>query len=221
MKYVLLLLLIVPFVCADAVVKGVVLDSLDNLVGFAEIKLDCMEGSFSADKFGAFSVSGIPSGPCRVFAAYGDGGGFELVNIEDNQTMYIEVKLDKTIVNIPQKHNYLFPALIILIVLIVFSAILFKIWKKEKVLEKKVRAESHSARVLDVLKTLKPKEASVVEFLLQNRNESSQSKIRHATGLPRTSLARCLKDLESKKIICVERHGKLVKVRLSDWFLER
>lgn len=222
MKYILLLLLIVPFVCADAVVKGVVLDSLDNLVGFAEIKLDCMEDSSFADKFGAFSVSNVPSGPCRVFAAYHDGGGFELVNIEDNQTMYIEVKLDKTIVNIPQKRSYFFPAAIIVFVLILFFAvILFKVWKKEKSLEKKVKSESHSARILDILKTLKPKEASVVEFLLQNKNESSQSKIRHGTGLARTSLARCLTDLESKNLVCVERHGKLVKVRLSDWFLGR
>ncbi len=217
MKYILLLLLLVPFVAADAVVKGVVIDSLDNLVGFAEIKLDCMEGTFTTDKFGTFSVSNVPSGPCRVFAAFRDGGGFELVDIQSNQTIYIELKLDKTIVNLPKQHNYLLPILVF--VVFVLAVLAYKFWKKEKRLEKAVKAESHSARIHDVLKTLKPKERSVVEFLLQNDNVGSQAKIRHSTGLARTSLARCLTDLEGKNIVSVERLGKLVKVRLTDWFL--
>jgi len=218
MKYILLLLLLVPLVCAgNATVKGVVLDGLDNLVGFAEIKFDCMEGSFTADKFGTFSVSNVPSGPCRVFAAFRDGGGFELVDIQSNQTTYVELKLDKTIVNLPKQHNYLLPVL--LFVVFVLAVLAYKFWKKEKRLEKAVKAESHSARIHDILKTLKPKEKQIVEFLLQNNNAGSQAKIRHSTGLARTSLARCLTDLEAKNIIAVERLGKLVKVRLTDWFL--
>lgn len=218
MKYILLLLLLVPLVSAgNATVKGVVLDGLDNLVGFAEIKFDCMEGSFTADKFGTFSVSNVPSGPCRVFAAFRDGGGFELVDIQSNQTTYVELKLDKTIVNLPKQRNYLLPVLLFVVFVLIVLA--YKFWKKEKRLEKVVKAESHSARILDILKTLKPKERSVVEFLLQSKNECSQSRIRHSTGLARTSLARCLTDLEGKNIVAVERLGKLVKVRLTDWFL--
>ena len=214
MKYILLLLLLLPVVGADAVVKGVVIDSLDNLVGFAEIKLDCMEDSFSTDKFGTFSVSSVPEGECRVYAAYRNGVGFQTVDVKANQTVYIELKLDKTIVNIPQKISYVLPAVIIIILLLV--VVLYLKFRKRKVEKAELK---HPSRIQDILKTLKPKEKSIVEFLLQNNNSSSQARIRHSTGLARTSLARCLQDLESKNVVAVERLGKLVKVRLTDWFL--
>jgi len=70
-----------------------------------------------------------------------------------------------------------------------------------------------------ILKTLNKKEKAVVEFLLANTNKASQAKIRHATGIPRTSLSRVLQSLEGKKIVHVEKHGKMVNVALTDFFL--
>lgn len=215
MKYILLLLLLLPLVSAEnATVKGVVIDSLDNLVGFAEIKLDCMEGIFTTDKFGTFSVANVPEGQCRVYAAFRNGVGFQTVDVKANQTIYLELKLDKTIVNIPDRINYVLPIVVVVVLLVVVVLYLkFRRKKTEKVELK------HPSRIQDILKTLKPKEKQIVEYLLQNNNAGSQAKIRHATGLARTSLSRCLQDLESKNIIAVERLGKLVKVGLTDWFL--
>jgi len=216
-RYLLLLVLLIPFVSAEnGTVKGVFLYRLDNLVGYAEIKLDCLEfETFTTDKFGTFSVKNVPPGPCRVYAAYRDGAGFQLVNIETNQTIYIELKLDKTIVNIPQPRNYLLPVLALIILL--FIILYFKL-RKKKVVERKIEA---AARVKDILPTLNPKERDVVSFLLANRNKATQAEIRHTTGIPRTSLARVLQSLETKNIIKITKIGKAVKVHLTDWFLEK
>jgi uncharacterized membrane protein len=66
---------------------------------------------------------------------------------------------------------------------------------------------------------LNEKEKKIVNYLLENDNKGVQSCIRHETGIPRTSLSRCLKSLEIKKIIEVEKIGKAVKIKLTDWFL--
>lgn len=218
MKQLLLLfVLLVPFVSAETgTVKGVVLDRLDNLVGYAELKLDCLEfETFTTDKFGTFSIKDVPPGPCRVYAAYRDGAGFQLVDIETNQTIYIELKLDKTIVNIPQPRNYLLPVLALII--FIFVVLYFKFRRVVKV-ERKVEV---GPRVKDILPTLNPKERDVVSFLLANRYKATQSEIRHNTGIPRTSLARALQSLETKNIIKITKIGKAVKIHLTDWFLER
>ncbi|HLF54641.1 MAG TPA: carboxypeptidase-like regulatory domain-containing protein, partial [Candidatus Nanoarchaeia archaeon] len=135
----LLLLLLVPFVSAEnAAIKGIVFDRLDNVVGFAEIKLDCLEQTFAADKFGTFSIKDVPPGPCRIHAAFRDGTGFQLITIEPNQTMYIELKLDKTIVNIPKEGNYLLP--VVLAIAVLLLVLYFVLRKKKVVEEKKVEA---------------------------------------------------------------------------------
>ncbi|HLF54786.1 MAG TPA: hypothetical protein VI612_03640, partial [Candidatus Nanoarchaeia archaeon] len=180
------------------------------------IKLDCLEQTFVADKFGTFSIKDIPPGPCRVHAAFRDGTGFQLITVEPNQTMYIELKLDKTIVNIPEEGNYLLP--VILAIAVLLLVLYFVLRKKKVVEEKKVEA---GARVKDILPTLNPKERDVVNFLLANRYKATQAEIRHNTGIPRTSLARTLQSLETKNIIKIVKVGKAVKVHLTDWFLEK
>jgi len=55
-----------------------------------------------------------------------------------------------------------------------------------------------------------------MEFLLQNDRSASQAKIRHGTKIPRTSLARVLNKLESKKLIIIEKEGKMVNIHLSN-----
>ena len=85
--------------------------------------------------------------------------------------------------------------------------------KKEK------HKEKINKRAKDVIETLNEKEKKIVNYLLEHEHKGVQSSIRHETGIPRTSLARCLKSLEIKKIIEVEKHGKAVKIKLTDWFL--
>ncbi len=80
---------------------------------------------------------------------------------------------------------------------------------------------AQGGRAKDIMVTLNANEKSVVSFLLKGKGEGTQAGIRHGTMIPRTSLARVLESLSSKKIIDVEREGKAVRVRLTSWFLER
>jgi len=223
----LLFLLFVPIVFAGtAAVNGVVLDRLDNLVSFAEIKFECLNQVISADKFGSFSIKDVPVGECRVFAAYKDAAAFETIDVLPNQTLFVELKLDKTIINLPPKNNFIgwtaLPiALFILLCLFLFVVFFFKFRKKGTPTSRIEAKESRSSKLRDVLKVLRPNEKAVVEFLLQNNHESSQNNIRYGTGISRTSLARCLRDLEAKNIVSIARLGKLVKVKLADWLLEK
>ncbi len=86
-------------------------------------------------------------------------------------------------------------------------------------LNHKTEASSDSKVSEAILKTLNSKEKAIVEFLLSNSNKASQAQIRHNTSIPRTSLTRVLQSLEAKKIINIERQGKMVKVELTDFFL--
>lgn len=226
--YALIFVLLVSLAQA-ATIKGTVMDSLDNLVAGAELKADCLEGKiFITDKFGSFLMGNLPEGKCRVYANFKDGVGFKDIIIE-NGTMDLEIKLDKTIVNISRDKDNLFLVVVLIILAVLISLIFlyFKLLKKEKKLEKqelkeeKEIKELKQKRVKDIFPTLNSKEKKVVEFLLTNKHQSSQATIRHNTGISRTSLARCLKGLEAKKIISIEKIGKLVKIKLTDWFLEK
>lgn len=225
--YLLMFILLASFVSAEtSTVKGIVLDSLDNLVSYADLKLDCLEGNFTADKFGSFSIKDVPAGSCRIFANYNDAIGVEKINIEPNQTLDLEIKLDKTIVNLPKKTDYGLIAILVLILLvIIFFIWYFKLFKKIKKLEKEEKKEKKEIkelkgeRVKDITKTLNSKEKKIIGFLLENNNQSSQAKVRHNTGIPRTTLARSLKNLEAKNIVSTQKIGKMVKIKLTDWFL--
>jgi len=225
--YLLMLVLIISMVDAQTTVKGVVLDSLDNLVDGAELKADClMDERFVTDKFGSFMIEGLPSGNCRIYATFADGVGFEDIVIEE-KTLDLEIKLDKTIVKFSERSNYNVLLFVLGIVILILILLYFKLLRKERKIERKVKEEekeikrSEHKRARDILKTSNAKERKIIEFLLDNNHISSQSKIRHNTGITRTSLARCLKGLEAKNIVSLERIGKLVKVKLTEWFLEK
>ncbi len=234
-----MLVFFIPLVNAETIVKGVVVDSLDNLVEGAKIKTDCLEGrNFETDKYGSFLIRNVPGENCRIYATFADGVGFADITVE-NQIYTPKIKLDKTIVNLSAgKKNYtfiLFLAIVLVIALIFIGLFLKLSGKKEKEQkgaeenkQKEIKKEciekikeTKSGRVKDILKILNSNEKKVVGFLLENNNQSSQARIRYNTGIPRTSLARCLRGLEAKKIVSVEKLGKMVKVKLTGWLLEK
>ena len=93
--------------------------------------------------------------------------------------------------------------------------------KKEKEVSKK---EEINKRAKDIIQTLNEKEKKVVKYLLEHeykgkKHQGIQSNIRRETGSPRTSLARAIESLKIKKIIEVEKIGKAIKLKLTDWFL--
>ncbi|MFH1439929.1 MAG: hypothetical protein ABIG89_05150 [Candidatus Woesearchaeota archaeon] len=95
--------------------------------------------------------------------------------------------------------------------------------KSKKV--KKGRITDKTGRMEAILVTLNKKEKAVIEHILNskesidNNYSVSQANIRHSTNIPRTSLSRVLQSLEAKKIINIEKHGKMVKISLTDFFL--
>jgi len=211
------------FVYPVGTVKGIVKDNLDNIVGDAELKFECTpnpEITFPSktDKFGGFYANFVPTGKCKIFASYNGGIGFKEVDIIKGNLEDIEINLDKSIIS--KEGNILFQLGITLLIIV---ALLIAYFRKEiefHFFKKKEKPkETINKRAKDVIETLNEKEKKIVNYLLEHEHKGVQSSIRHETGIPRTSLARCLKSLEIKKIIEVEKHGKAVKIKLTDWFL--
>lgn len=225
-------------------VRGIVKDSLDNIVGFADLKFACkplpkIEHPLQADKFGTFSTI-TPIGKCKIYASYENALGFEEIILEHGELRDIEIKLDKTIVSFPTKkytdYGILFLAAITIIAVITYFATRRKLKKERKHLRKKeaqVKEEKEeekfavkkkeeikpTKRSEDIIATLNQKEKEIVNCLQLNRGEINQARIRHQTGIPRTSLSRIMISLENKNIIKVRKEGKAVKISLTDWFL--
>lgn len=215
--YALLFILLLPIANAEiATVKGIVLDSLDNLVGYADIKLDCIEDqTFSTDKFGTFMIKDVPVGECKVYANYKDAIGFRNITIKLNQTSDIEIKLDKTIINVTMEKSYFGLSLLLLIFIIL---IVYFIFRKNKTKKPKKPKDKKIRRVADIMKTLNSKEQHIANLLLEKKS-MGQANIRHELKIPRTTLSRLLQSLEKKNIVEIEKSGKVVNVKLTNWFL--
>ncbi|NQU78391.1 hypothetical protein HQ545_01345 [Candidatus Woesearchaeota archaeon] len=199
--------------------RGVVKDRTGNIVAGAVLKLECStdigsESPQKADEIGSFYVETIPAGPCRIYASHENKVGF--VDIEVTRGNLYNVDIVLPINNYTQ---YIIAGIIfILIIIIILLSVHIKNLKTAlKTPGKKVM----KGRYADVLHTLSAKEKNIVEFLMQTGGKNSQAHIRHNTGIPRTSLSRCLKTLEQKNIISIEEVGKTRKIILTPWFLGR
>lgn len=94
--------------------------------------------------------------------------------------------------------------------------------KEEENEEDKIQKDKTlSSQTKAIMETLSGKEKEIVNFLLENNFSSSQAKIRHSLNIPRTSLARILQSLEGKKIVQIEKEGKMVSIKLTKFFLGR
>ncbi|MEM2916276.1 MAG: hypothetical protein QXT19_02885 [Candidatus Woesearchaeota archaeon] len=223
-------------------VRGIVKDALDNVVSRADLKFDCkpVQGIVfpeKTDKFGSFFIEAVPEGTCRIYAAYSNGIGTRIVEIKRGDLKDIEIRLDKTLVSVPITPAYgtiIVLVVILLLVIVFFLARMSRLRKAEAKEVRELRKEEKakeivigalekgeiSKRAQDILKTLHPKERDIVNFLLP-RKEATQAEVRHNTGIPRTSLARALHSLEAKNVLKVRTVGRVVKVQLTEWFLEK
>ncbi len=201
-----------------ASVRGIVKDSLDNIVGFADLKFACkplpkIKHPSNADKFGTFSTI-TPTGKCKIYASYESALGFEEIILEQGELRDVEIKLDKTIVSVPTK-TYAGTGILVIAIIGVAIVIVYLVTRKKT----KPKIENKETKSKDVLPTLNKKEKEIVNFLEMNKGKALQAQIRHHTSIPRTSLARIIKALEDKNILQVRKEGKAVKIRLTDWFL--
>ncbi|MBD3259161.1 hypothetical protein GF371_00860 [Candidatus Woesearchaeota archaeon] len=217
-----------------ATLKGIVKDKLDNVVKNADLKFECSRACIDfpsmTDKFGSFSVNALGTGHCKIYANYKDAMGFVSLDLEKGDLKDIEIELDKTVLEIKEPKGSIYEWPIIIAIILVVAGMLFMKYRPrkkkatksaevKKEARREERAEKRSKRSEDIIQTLNKKEKQVVEFLMANNNQIHQAKIRHGLGIPRTSLARLVESLQRKKIVSVQKEGKAVRIKLTEWFL--
>jgi len=221
-------------------VIGRVSDRNDNAVSGAKISFLCggeydIEPTYT-DDFGNFKAT-LPQGNCRISASSSKRSGFTDMQILQGTQARVDIKLHTKIAGT----NSLFIFLIIAVVLILLIFLAVKKFRKFSSSENKFseafskpqkpetfveHKEDTSMQILigkrarDIMSTLSPKEKEIVELLLMHKS-LTQAKISWKTGTPKTTLARQLEMLQRKKIVDIEQEGKLKKIKLTDWFLEK
>lgn len=76
-------------------------------------------------------------------------------------------------------------------------------------------------RANDIFSTLRPNEKKIVLFVAESGMPVHLSKIHHKTGLSKGTLSRNIDSLEQKNIIQTQKEGKVRKISLSPWFLDK
>ena len=222
--------------------RGVVKDSLDNIVSNAKLKFECANLNpttyvpETTDEFGSFFIESMPTGECKVHATSSNSVGSTTVNLQQGDLQDIEIKLDNSVVLEDNSNNTIF--LILFLLLLLIAIITSYMFYKSKKLSKQIQETKkdqeqlskqatktlpkQSKRLDSIIKTLNQKESSIIILLKEREaNTELQSKIRHELGIPRTTLSRLLQSLEKKKIITLSKQGKIVKIKLTDWILEQ
>ncbi len=219
-------------------VKGVVYDALNNLVSEALLKVECSKEygekfPEETDRVGSFSLDYAPLGECVITATANRAVGSGKIIVEKGGSHTLEIRLNRAVISEGGKGWIIFWSIIVVSILGGAGWFGWKYWKKrqkitqhtqqsqEKKQEEQKLEEKHSKRTQDILDTLNEKEKRIVMFLLNNQNTSTQAKIRYETGIPKTTLVRIFTSLQNKKIITIETIGKLKKIKVTNWFLEK
>ncbi|MBI1972909.1 hypothetical protein HYS50_02805 [Candidatus Woesearchaeota archaeon] len=219
---------------------GVVYDTLDNLVSRAALKIECNKEygekpPGTTDKVGSFAMAYAPIGECLITATSHNAVGSQRMKVEKGMSQHIELKLNKPV--IAPAFPYTTTILIFIILGGAGTLIILFLRRQKKTLhhtpqevvpkqetQEKVQKQPTShlgKRTQDIINTLNEREKKVVTLLLEQHHQSTQAKVRYGTGIPKTSLVRIFTSLQNKKIISVETIGKLKKIKLTDWFLEK
>ena len=197
-----------------AQVNGNVYDASHTLVSGAMLDLRCdnlMTASFPerTDKYGSF-VAYVPIGKCVIAAADNQFIGKNAITTERGISYTVDITLDAPLV---QRNAFLWPIFIVLVVVLVFLLRRFiRIPRRKR--------NTENPKLASILKTLSDADQQVVRYVSEQRQTTS-SAIRHNLKIPRTSLARLLERLTAKKIVELERYGKMKKVRLAEWLRKK
>jgi uncharacterized membrane protein len=216
--------------------NGFIKDKLDNVISEAELKFECnkaiqIDYPHKADHFGSFSLDYVPIGNCKVYGSFENNIGVKEIEVKKGDNNYVKIKLDQVLV-FSKKTNELPLTLLSILAVLIFILLLFKkriaktvksINKNQKQQTKEVseKKQNLGQRGKDLFQTLRVNEKKIVEFLTQHSGSTYLSKIHHKTGISKSSLFRNLESLERKNIVETAREGKIRKVKLTDWFLEK
>jgi len=213
-------------------IEGEVLGADNKLVSGADLKFKCskdlnIEYPEKTDKFGSFKTHLVPAGKCKIYATSKNLVGNNDVVVVKGNSSSVKILLEQSLTPRSKAYIYYIVGGVLLLVVIFFLFRFIKKLKrrkskkpkKKKLKEKIGNKEELNPRARDVMQTLNEREKAVAEFLLKHKNKSTQAKIRYETGIPKTTLVRTFQALEAKKVIDVERIGRLKKIKLTDWFL--
>lgn len=213
---------------------GIVKDKNSNVVDHASLQFSCpaynlkLNYPATTDDYGSFVVEAIPLNTCRIYAAAKGYIGFADVNIEKGAKKEVEI-----ILNQKRAANTTYTVLFNIFILIILTVLVFLGYKlvaetKKKEAEERVEKKTNqpskktSNRLDQILPTLNNREAAIVNFLITaNNHEANQAVVRHNTSIPRTSLTRTITALQQKNIVEIRSVGKVVKVKLTKWVLEK
>jgi uncharacterized membrane protein len=203
-------------------VRGIVTDQLGNAMPNADIKFECntdIELSYpeKTDRFGTFNTE-VPIGSCTIYALLGKSVVLEELVIEKGNLATIELKIEQ------KTELKVWLWVLLIVVATAATKLLFIFFKSKKDIEKVIAVKKEKInlgkRAKDIIATLRDREKNVIELLIKN-GTMTQAKLHHETGLAKSSLFRVIQSLERKNAIATKRIGKVKRVTLSDWFLEK
>lgn len=169
----------------------------------------------TTDFSGSFSQDWLTAGSCRVSASSDDLRGEVSAVIRKGELVDSIIMIDEPL-SYKKKNSYLLFIPIALFVAFLFLFFLFKTLSKAK-----NTSQSENPRQEDILKTLNDRERNIVNFLLTNNNKSTQATIKNELGIPKTTLIRIFNSLQAKNIIHIEKVGKMKKITITNWFLNK
>lgn len=164
----------------------------------------------TTDIAGNFIEDWLPIGQCTIVATKDNKRGERSVTLSQGSLANATVTLDQGVIS---ETNWSIISLAVLTLIILGIS-----GKKLNDINRK-RQEKQTSRMNDIINTLSHKERTVIEFLIEHNNKSTQATIKNNTGIPKTSLIRLFDSLERKHLITITRIGKMKKITLTGWFL--
>lgn len=195
-----------------------ILDESENLASFTAFHLECnnpipVDLKNQTDFFGFIAFNVLPAGKCTILASKQGSSAATTIDLKQGDFYTLKLQLEK-----PANNKYILLILLI-IVLIIAALVAFWITTKKQTPLSQSQKITLSKRTEDILTTLKPKEAEIIQHLLLHNNAGLQSHLMHELNIPKTTLSRILEGLQNKKIVNCEPQGKNKKVTLTPWFL--
>ena len=204
---------------------GMVIDEDGNAIYGAGVKFECSANygdtqAVITDSYGSFTKEWLPTGSCDIYTGYSGKTGRGKVVIEQGKIADAEISLSRSVIS----RGSFFPIVLggflgMLLIIIVIAIYRMKMPVAKPEVNIKEEGKKVEQRTKDIIVTLNGKEKDIVNFLLDNNYTAAQNNIRHATGIPKTSLCRVFESMERKNIIKVEKLGKMKKITLTDFFL--
>ncbi len=198
-------------------IQGTVLIN-DGAVPLAKVILYCSGSEVDeaiTDITGSFGFDWVPVGECKIVSVFKSKRGETDVKVTKGSLIQSNIVLTGSVVQNLKSFVY------VVIIIMFFLLVLFFIFSKNKNKDvfRKESVKQKPSRIDDILRTLNSREKVIVNFLLENNNQSTQAIIKNKTNIPKTSLIRILNSLETKNIVSIERVGKMKKIKLKDWIL--